>query len=357
MGLLLEKWLSSTQQIILAGDSYDPYSGWSNLAQPIAGLDSKSYLELAHHGVEPLKKRMIAFCEMNNLSHAVIPLEDYRTGFEKGGEKFRVWFEEYCRQQNINPAVKVLIVGPCVKDDTSTDFKSKNRPDERVKDYLRGMFIFLEGYSHKSARKSLDNMGDAIDCLQSDERFKTLGRKNYLHTPKENGYRAFKAAWNVPLGGLFIGWDMMAEIKIEHESQQDLNRMTRRFMNFSRKTRDAMENYYNNCTSPQGSDEDFRNAHNNMARIHNRVEDLDNLSRLIYNYKHWQSGLNRFLDKSKTDVYRPAALGDIHNAARKAVDAFGAFGASIVREIDNAGCLNLSAPARIGADKLEKSLS
>ncbi|HEU4838260.1 MAG TPA: hypothetical protein VFS88_02495 [Micavibrio sp.] len=351
MGLLLEKWLPSVQQI-LAGDSYDPFSGWSNLAQPIAALDSKSYLEFAREGLEPLKERMVAFCEANNFSHVIIPQEEYRAGFEKGDEEFHEWFEEYCRQRGMNPAVKVVIIGPCVKDEASTDFKAKIRPDARVKDYLRGMYIFLEGNTAKSARKSLDNMANAIDCLQSDEKFKTLGRKNNLHTPKHNGYRSYKAAWNVPLGGVFVGKEMMAEIKIEHESQQDLNRMTRRFMNYSRKTRDAMERFYSNCTSESGGSRDLRIANKNMLLMMRNVEDLDKFSRLVYDYVHKNAGLNRFLDKSKEAQYAPAAPEVLQAAARKAIDAFGA---PIAREIENAGVKLPSVRAR--AEKMEKTFS
>lgn len=351
MGSLLDKWLPSVQQM-LTGDSYDPFSGWSNLAQPIAALDSKSYLEFAQEGLAPLKERMIAFCEANNFSHVVIPQEDYRAGFEKGDKKFREWFEEYCRMRGMNPAVKVAIIGPCVKDEGSTDFKSKIRPDARVKDYLRGMYIFLEGNTAKSARKSLDNMADAIDCMQSDEKFKTLGRKNYLHTPKGNGYRAYKAAWNVPLGGDFSGKEMMAEIKIEHESQQNLNRMTRRFMNYNRSTRDAMENIYPNCISERGGERDFRTASKHASQMKRNVEELDRFSRLVYNYAHQQSGLNRFLDKEKADQCAAPSLASIDAAARKVIEACGA---PIRREIENAG-LNLPG-IRALAGKLEKTFS
>jgi hypothetical protein len=351
MGSLLEKWLPSVQQM-LAGDSYDPFSGWSNLAQPIAALDSKSYLEFAHEGLEPLKERMVAFCEANDFSHVIIPQEDYRAGFEKGGNKFHAWFEEYCRMHGMNPAVKVAIIGPCVKDEGSTDFKSKNQPAARVKDYLRGMYIFLEGNTAKSARKSLDNIGNAIDCLQNDEKFKTLGRKNELHTPADNGYRAYKAAWNVPLGGVFAGKEMMAEVKIEHESQQDLNRMTRRFMSFSRNTRDAMEKFHSNCTSESGGNRDFRIANKNMLLMKRNVEDLDKFSRLVYDSLHKQSGLNRFLDKNKESQYAPAAPEVIQAAARKVIDAFGV---PIAREIENAG---LKLPSvRALTEKMERAFS
>jgi hypothetical protein len=337
---------------MLAGDPYDPFSGWSNLAQPIAALDSKSYREFAQEGREPLKERMVAFCDANNLSHVIIPQEDYRAGFEKGSKKFHEWFEEYCRMHGMNPAVKVAIIGPCVKDEGSTDFKSKIRPAARVKDYLRGMYIFLEGNTAKSAKKSLNNMADAIDSIQSDERFKTLGRKNNLHTPKENGYRSYKAAWNVPLGGVFAGKEMMAEIKIEHESQQDLNRMTRRFMNYSRSTRDAMENIYPNCISERGGNRDFRIASKKASLMQRNVEDLDKFSRLAYNHVHEQSGLNRFLDKGKADQYPAPPLDAIQMAARKAIDAFGV---PISREIENAG---LKLPGiRALAGKLEKTFS
>lgn len=42
----------------------------------------------------------------------------------------------------------------CVRNEESTVFKSKARPDDRVRDYLRGMYIFLDGPTSKTARKA-----------------------------------------------------------------------------------------------------------------------------------------------------------------------------------------------------------
>lgn len=335
MRSIVDKWFqAATEPRDGAPEPYKPYLGWSNLAQPEEGLDGKSYLELSHYGVDPLKRRMIDFCERNNLSHVVIPQDAYRTGFEKGNTPFRAWLEEYCHLHGMNPQVQVAIVGPCVKDEASSLFKGKARPAERTKDYLRGMYIFLQGPTARTARASLDNLGSAIDSLQAEDRFQTLARKNYLHTPKANGYRAYKGAWNVPLEGPFSGWEMMAEVKLEHQSQQDVNRMTRRFMEISRATREALERFYDNCTSEEDEKQGFSKAHSHVNRLQARINTLDGFSKLLYDYVHDKSGMNRFLGKEAAKKHEPADYGAIQAAANKAIEMFGP---SIIREIGNAG--------------------
>jgi len=347
MSALQEKWLPYIGKY--GENPYQPFFGWSNLAQPVENLDKASYRELAVQGTPNLAAKMAAFCEINRFSYIFIPHEDYRLGFEKGTQRFRTWLNDYCHENRLNPNVQVAIVGPCVKDEDSTEFKSKARPDDRVRDYLRGMYVFLQGRTLKSERASLDNIGNAIDTLQNDGKFHTIARKNYLHTPKNNGYRAYKAAWNVPLPGAFSEWEMLAEIKIEHESQQDVNRMTRRFMSIGRQARDAIEKYYPTCTSSMSND--FRNAHNNISRIQHMIVDIDRFSKSAYDLVHEWAGLNRFLDASDVHSHAPVSLSELQGQARKAIDAFGP---SVVREIQNAG---LRIPGLSGlAAKLEKAI-
>lgn len=346
MSSIIKDWLSSAEQPSVPSD-YKPFLGWSNLAQPVEGLDSTSYLELANRGVDSLKDKITSFCENNRLSYVIIPHDVYRQSFEKGQSRFRPWLQAYCNLHGLNANADIAIVGPCVKDGGSTEFKSKARQADRVRDYLRTMMIVLQGPTQKTAKKSLDTLADTIDTLQSDDRFATLARKNYLYSPKSNGYRAYKAAWNVPLPGAFSEWEMLAEIKIEHESQQDLNRMTRRFMGIMRQARDAMEKVYSTCSS--GECGEHRNMHSNMSRLQHRVDELDAFSRMAYDYGHGLSGLNRFLDPNKRQSHPAVRIQNMQEPARKAIEAFGP---AVAREIENAG---LNVPTTPGV-KFERTI-
>lgn len=326
--------------------AYDPNAGWSSSAQPVVGLDPRSYSELAHAGAPILREKIISFCRKNGLSYIEIPHEDYRDGFERGTKRFRPWLTEYCQSNGLDPHAHLAIVGPCVKDEYSSEFKSKGRPADRVRDYLRVMGIFLEGPNRKMTLRNLDNMGDAFVALEADEANRSVGRKNNFYAPKKNGYRSYKSLQAVPLLGDYEDWEVLAELKIEHEGQQDANRMTRRFMNISRHVRDSLETFYPHCTTAQ--EEEYRNAQSNLRRLHNRLDALDAFSLVAYNDAHDRAGLNRFLGPNYAASYKPVSADVMQQLAIKAIEAFGP---SIAREMVNAGFDYQK--VRTFADKLE----
>lgn len=309
-------------------EEYNYSLGWSSSAQPVESLEGHEYLKLAAQGVEAFRQDLTDYCRRQHLKFIEIPHSDYRIQFEKGKQRFNDWLKDYCQHNGLPQNADIAIVGPCVKDENSSDFKTSARSPDRVRDYLRAMVIVLEGSSKKTTPKSLNTMGNIIADLDFFDGFGTVARKNYFFKPKENGYRAYKSGWIVSIPG---GLGMFAELKIEHAAQQDANRMTRRFMGISRQARDAMEGFYPRCSS-LGSN-DSRNTHHNCARLQQRINDLDAFSKAVYATIHDKAGLNRFLSPQERNNHIPRNTAIMQQLAGKAIEAF----PRVADEIKNAG--------------------
>lgn len=331
----ISKWFSA--EAAKTQSSYNYALGWSSTSQPAANqipnLITTEYLELAEVGVPVLRAKFLEFCQRSNLTVIEIPHEDYREGFERGNLPFRPWLNAYCAEKGLNPNANIAMVGPCVKDEGSSEFKEKTRTADRVRDYLRVMGIFLEGPTRKTSIQSLDNMGDAFVAMETDEMVPSVARKNYMHTPKSSGgFRAYKSAWVIGLAEPYDEFEMLAEVKFEHEKQQDLNRMTRRFMTIKRHAQDHMATYYPTCTS--SNEKHFGTAASNLQRIQRRATDLDNFAKAAYDQGHHQSGLNRFLNPEIAHLYAPLPQKEMDAVARKAIESYGLL---VAREMANAG--------------------
>ena len=316
---------------------YNPGKGWSTCAQPVADLDVLSYHSLAVDAVPVLKDRMIGFCEENNFSYIQIPHAVFEAEYEQSHEhdSFRSWLNAYCAKNGLNSHVNVAIIGPCAKDYDSADRKGQLTAPDRIKDYARGMFVFLEGNKPKASRQNLDRMGDAIAAL--DESQDTIARKNAFFAPMDSGYRGHKAIWKIdlPNTSIFAGFDILAEVKTEHESQQDANRLTRRcLMGLHRRTDAILPEFFNRCSNR--SDESQKITNKNYRRLGDRVNMIDDLAKCINDIVNAKSGLNRFLDSEKLADHQPnpAKLDEL---AMKSIDVFGPY---IYREIDNIGLLS-----------------
>ena len=204
-----------------------------------------------------------------------------------------------------------------MKDEKSCEFKTSARAPDRVRDYLRGMIIVLDNDPKKTSAKSLNRLGDIMADLNDFDSHGIVSRKNNFYEPKSNGYRSHKSGWIVDAGG---EKHILAELKIEHAAQQNVNLMTRRFMSISRSVRDAMEEYYVRCASGDHSDD--KNLHANMKRMQQRIDHIDAFSSAIYAHVHAVSGLDKFLDQRLQKDYGPMELPALQKLAHEAVEAF-----------------------------------
>jgi hypothetical protein len=305
-----------------AAEGYDPYKGWSTCAQPIAGLHGKEYRELATQALPAFQEKLVDFCDKNKLNYVVIRSEDYRE-YEKGPLPFRQWLESYCyfSNQNINSA-HVAIVGACVKEEKSEERKSQSRPADRTRDNLRAMFVVLDGKNKTAHAKSLDRLGDVITALESDEQ--TVARKNMFFAPKENGYRGAKGVWvvDVPKEQSLGGLPILAEIKIEHEAQQDANRLTRKIMAIKRSTDQAMSDLFNRCSNVHKENDNGKITSGHYLRMSRTSCLLTSLERSLYDTEHSRLGFNRFLDPQKREKHKPSSLDVVIDSAKQATDVF-----------------------------------
>ncbi|MFA5593458.1 MAG: hypothetical protein WC989_09130 [Micavibrio sp.] len=308
-----------------AENAYNPSWGWDTLAQPVRGLDVETYLDLAAQGTPALQKQLAAFCKQQDLSYIFISPDAYNQSYEHGRLGFREWLDDYCQQHGLDSRAQVAIVGPCVKPFESATLKNELDPAERIKDYSRALYIFLNDSPHKAAReRSLNAMGDAIMAVESEPAM-ALGRKNSLYKPKSNGYRDYKSIWRttIPDDQLFAGESILSEVKFEPECVQDLNRMTRRFMGITRQTmHEALPDFYKRCASVRDTS-DRRTASSNYSRLDARIDLLNGFSRVLYDKVFKEEGFDRFLNKKLLPQHSAPTKESAHALAKKFIEEFG----------------------------------
>jgi len=343
-----------------AEDKYNPREGWDSTAQPFEGLSREEYREIAEGALPVLQNKMTALCEAQHLSYIEIDHKDYQA-YENSAEPFRDWFNKYCHARGLSPNADIALVA-CVKDENSSEFKEKTRSPDRVRDYVRAMAIVLEGSKRKQTEQSIERMGDLIATFDNDVLNGTLARKNYFHTPKDNGYRAYKALWRIEAQGELEGYPILAEVKIEHESQQDLNRMTRKFMGITRSMRDSIETFYDKCGSSGQNRpkighnsgvrpcntvvDDAKTMNSNFVRLSGVIKDIDKYSLGAYDSEHEKAGLDCFLGKNLNR--KRVTPDEMQTAIINAALHF----PGIPREIEKAG-LRYSGRLPMAADKYE----
>jgi hypothetical protein len=235
-----------------------------------------------------------------------VPQSVYYAEFEHGSLPFRKWLEGYCAETGQSlAAAHVLVVEPCVKPLESALNKIANKPAERAaytKDYLRAEIIGLKKGSHSSQIRMI---GEIIDSLDNDPM--TVARKNQFHTPHEDtAYRGYHAVWRceVPDDQPLEGFAILAEVKFEHETQQDLNRLTRKIQLISR-TKDAVQReFYDRC----GTEFPF-----NYNRIERKVVALEELGIVAYDYIHAENGFNKFLDPRLQASHTPLSAAELND--------------------------------------------
>lgn len=316
--------ISLTETANRAITEYDPSKGWSSSAQPIQSLSVAEYVNLAEQALPELSRRMVDFCRKNNYSYNQIPVGEYQE-YERGSLPFRMWYESYCYLNNINPQADVVIIGPNVKPATSISAKASLTPEDRIRDYLRGMFIVLNNKSNKASPRNAEKMGDYIASIESDEA--TVGRKNSFWKPEQHGYRGHKALWIVtvpdfnPQGerNTLAGLPLLTEIKGESEFQQDMNRITRRIMHAHRHATEALPEFYDRC----GQLEADNKGKNNFSRTHQKFSVLGKFGRLCYDDMHKSNGFDILMNPALCEKHIPAQVDEIVRAGKDVVKNFG----------------------------------
>lgn len=295
---------------------YDPKAGWRTTAQPEQGCSNSEYIAIAQDAVNDLIDKQDTFLNKHGYSYVRISHNDFLK-FENGPQTFRSWFNQHCDENNLDSDVDVCLIEPCVKSHESADRKTATgsmEPD-RVVDYLRCMDIILKK-SPKSKRNkaSLDVLENFIKDIENYQ--ETIARKNYFFIPHEKtGMRASKALWTAKAekGSEYEGYEVLAENKVEHESQMDIDKLTRNFMNEGRRSQVFMSTVFSKCVGAKGSDQDHKTARAHSVRSAKLDKKLTNLGIALYHRINQDAGLNqtRFVNPQLLDKLTPLPIEKI----------------------------------------------
>ena len=304
------------QALANAANAYSPAKGWRTVAQPVGNCRVQEYCELATEAHPVLERELVAFCEKNRFSYAIIPHSDFKDLYEARSQNFQSWYEGACQRHRQNKHADVMII-TCTKEFESAERKNQFNPQgaDRVKDYLRAMGVFLHGNTAKSKRQSLDNLGSGIDAMENDER--TVARNNLFWKPKDNGFRAYKSAWEIdlPPASEFSGLSVLASIKLQHQDQMDIDRLTRKLIHRERDAINALKQYSCNL----GQDVDPKSAGAHMKRLQRGIDLLTDVDRALYDSIHAPTGFNRFLNPELVGQHSPKPPQDVLRLVQQVV--------------------------------------
>ena len=281
------------------GAKYDPKLGWSTATHTFTDLPVEEYIELAEGAAPDILAQSQRFMSDNGFSHIEIPIEAFQR-WEEGTQNFREWLDEYCNKHGLDSRADFAIIGPRVKELESASRKTTvvAMPTHSVVDYLGVQFVALkQRYCPKNLR-SLDTLERAMKAAESDP--ETIARKNYYWKPhdktKFRGHKTLRTA-TVPEGDHpLAGLSIMAEVKLEHESQMDVDRATRKFIDIGRSIRNAQVKLINAFSMSSASRANRRQLYSTCSREERRQTNVDALGAALYATTFKEAGFDRFLD-------------------------------------------------------------
>lgn len=342
----------------LAEAAYDPKKGWSTAAQPETAGDRpftvEEYIEIARAAAPDFIDQIRTFLQHSKFSYIEIPHQDFAEQYEQGRQGFREWLEEYCSKHNLNPHAQFCVIGPCIKTEQSSNRKTayKSSPD-RNRDYLRSMIVALKQTHRLRNSASLDNLESCTQALENDEG--TIARKNYYHTPKnETGYRGYKTlrVATAPEGSTLEGVRILAELKIEHESQMDIDKLTRHFMDFDRIMEQKLfEGILRNVFGA-------RSCLRAWDTADSKRDIVNGWSRLLYNRVFQDTGItDKFLNPAKKDEFAAEEwqniVGHINSTGKRLLN--GQF-PSLIETIKGSGVLTSDYVPKCVRSKIDRYL-
>jgi hypothetical protein len=293
-----------------AAEAYDYKKGWDKLEQPDPDLSARDYIELAKHAAPGLSQKARDFCDENGLSFVEIPHSIFADEYEKGTIPFRQWLNDYCERNHLPKNAQIAIIGPRIKSLESAERKQgdKDKKPSQNADYLGIMMVTLKsGMPVKGYKDKKDHalLAKVIDVIENDPR--SLARKNSYWRPNEvTGFRDHKSIWQEDItSGEFKDWAIHGEIKVEDESQMDVDRQTRNHsIALSRKTGTYLSNLYSSVGS-------YANITGQSRRAKERSDFTTRVGIQIYNRVFADNGFNRFMDPALVHEYTPMSHAEI----------------------------------------------
>lgn len=303
--------------------SYDYKKGWDTSGPHFTAWDNvDDNIEVAKAAAPKLEKDIQRFCTENDLSYIVIPHKDFKEGYETEDLNFREWLNKYCAEKNINPRADVAIMGSRIKDKESAERKTATgeKSVEDLVDYLGLQIITLKQTTAKHNNKSLKTMKRMMEAIENDSQ--TVGRKNHYYVPHEKTqFRAHKTRRKVfvPKSERLNGICILAEIKIEHESQMDIDKLTRKFISIGREAQRLQTDFSNSMLGKNPSMTDYRRAYKMCTKVQNMQEAMDALGAQLYNRMFADAGMDIFLNPQLADRTPPLSAKILLSAAKETI--------------------------------------
>jgi len=92
------------------------------------------------------------------------------------------------------------------------------------------------------------------------------------------------------------GIPILAEVKVEHESQMDIDKLTRKFINIGRSAQSAFTSTYEKINSRETSHQTLRRASKLCVSESEKQQAIDALGGLLYNRVFADAGINRLMN-------------------------------------------------------------
>ncbi|MFK7840020.1 MAG: hypothetical protein AB8B83_06775 [Bdellovibrionales bacterium] len=291
---LLTRWKSA---------SYRPEREWKSTEHPLAGAGASisDYTEIAHRSVADLERQLTEFFDEHGFSYVQIHHSEFRESYEPTSTNFRSWFRQQCANYNLNPNADLLLIGPSVKDIASSERKmltEKHDPDA-IRDYLRAMVVVLKTKSTPKAKFRNDQSFSVFERLMTAIEMgeDAIPYKNQLwHPHRDTAFRGFKARWTAT-DSEDSDYQLLSEVKFQHETQMDIDKLTRSFLTMTR-SRLRLQHDFPKMNPGRG--------YIASGNAEKQAQFIRHLGILLYNRVHADAGFNqRFLDPEYKDDYGP----------------------------------------------------
>ncbi len=288
-----------------------------------SGFSTEDYRAISEAASADFVQKLTGFCASKGYSYVTIPHADFLE-YEKSDLNFREWYDEYSAGRGLAPNPDTCIIAPRIKSSLSCQRKGQFDIGSQLKidsvtDYLAGMIVVMKKRPDaKRNRYSLENLTDLMASIEV-EPF-TLGYKNYSHTPHDKtGFRAHKSLISAVIGPAsekYAGWEFLGEVKIEHESLMDIDKLTRAFIDIGRSVNKAVMQFGLACVPLESANQNV--VINKITGRIGRLEAAsDRISKLLYDHVCANAGFNIFLGPDKHGSFAPKTMDEILAIARQ----------------------------------------
>ena len=281
----------------------------------------RSYLALATEALPQVISQETLFCENLGLKYVVIPHEAFLQ-YESSDKSYGEWLDDYITKHNQLARKNAAFNGENPKLlDTNADVaicarvKSEEsairklgtgeKNADQIVDYVAIQYTLLKKSNNVKDLKSINTLKDLIANLYNrvEQDNNTMGYKDLFFEPlKDRSFRAFKTRRRIIIDdnqSPFCGQEIDRELKIEHESMMDINKLTRHLLAHCRDSKRAMLAFSSVSDKATLSPERAKLFSKQTVKAELRNNALVGFIRDIYNYSTDKIGLNDLISEEK----------------------------------------------------------